>query len=369
MQTAPFLHIDKKSTHGPCDEARAFRLAIYAARGNEYPMPIKFGRKNLGYVGGVAGTDLVWHIPEKHMPLDAYGFPTLANLKSQRAAGFTWSQTWYKLSSAFATNNWLDLWNASGTNDPPAGTYTGTAFTARQFTDTTTGAIKHGGNVSPLQKHISYLSFEAMDASANNLVYILYDRVLTYELCTFTAGTSQAMTNTLPALRYISAGQPGMQIVATCQAATGTTASNLTALSYTDNSGTSGNSIQTTSTLAIQTSVSAAGGSSSSALVCCPNFVSNNGLFLPLAPGDLGVQSIQSYTTSAANTGSLCYVLAYPLAYMVTPATQTLCEKDMLYNHMLPSRIYDGACLSFFVFCGPNSNGSTMTGRIETVWG
>jgi hypothetical protein len=367
----PALHIDRKTTHGPCDEARAFTLALQAAKGNEYSMPIKFGRKNLGYIGGIIGTDLVWHIPANQMPLDAAGFPTLANLQAQRAAGFTYSQVWYRLSSGFQTNAWIDLWSTSGASDPPVGTYTGTAFTARQFTDTTAGAIRHGGNISPLQKHLSYFCFEDLDSAANSLVYVLYDRVLTYELCTFTAAVSQNMTNTLTAQRYVSAGQPGMQIVATCQAATGATASNLTALSYTNHAGTSGSSIQNGSTLTFQISISTsgAGGSVANAAVHCPTFAGTNGLFLPLAPGDLGARSIQSYTTSAANTGSTCFVLAYPLAYIVTPAAQVLCEKDMLHNHMLPSRIYDGACLSSFIYCGQTSNGGTVTGRIETVWG
>jgi hypothetical protein len=258
---------------------------------------------------------------------------------------------------------WCDLW-ASGASggDPVQGTFTGSAFTARQLNENSVGAMPHGGSVSPLQKHLAYTSFNTQTAGSTT-VALLYDRVLTYEACTFTAASVQSMTNTLSALRYIAAGQPGLQVAVTADTSNGATASNLTALVYTDQTGATGISAAGTSP------AMAFGTSASVGLISWPTPGGVGQLYLTLNAGNTGVRKIESYTTSAVNTGTICFVLNRPLAYMPAPVSATLFETDQIYQMLNPARIYDGACLNFFCYGGPNSNGNIVQGRVDTVWG
>lgn len=353
---SPALHLDPKSRFGPCDEARAVAAVIAAARGIEVPMPVVFGRRVIGYAVGQRNSPYVYY---------AAGFPDLATINSQANAGSRWRQMYSKVSGQ-QSGLWWDLWTCNG--DPAPGTYTGTAFTARQLDDTTVGAMNHGGNVSTATKHMTYFSGCLGTASVCNNVLVLYDRVLTYEACTFNAATLQSMTNTLPALRYNGSGLPGLQITVTGQTTTGLNASTISQLAYTNQAGTTAVALPQNPSPAILASGITAG--SVGAQVLCPGDIGNGHciLFLPLAPGDTGVRQIESYTTSATNTGTLAFVLSRPLAYLVMPTNNVQFELDLVYQVFGLTRIYDGACLAFYVYSGNNSSSPVISGRIDTVW-
>jgi hypothetical protein len=358
MQT-PALHIDPKSRFGPCDEARAIARMVDAACGIEVPIPMLFGRRNLGWLVGKRHSPYVWW---------GAGIPNLAYLNQRANSGFRWKQIFFKsMSTGASANNWFDLWACQG--DPTLGSYAGAAFTSVQFTDATVGAIQHGGNVSPSFKHLT--SIGASYTTAGSYVLVLYDRVLTYEACTFNANVQQALTNSLAAQRYASAGQSGLQISLTAQTAFGVTAANLTQMAYTNQAGTNGQAVPAaTPALAIFPSavVQQAG---LGAQTVCP-YDSANGqinLFLPLAPGDTGCRSVATYTTSAANTGTFTILLSRPLAYMILPAASVNFQTDMIYQLMNLERIYDGACLAFFAYGGPSTQTPIFNGSIDVVWG
>lgn len=274
---------------------------------------------------------------------------------------------WNKaMTSAPVANNWYDTWPVAG--NPPAGAYGGTALTAKQHTDTEVGALYHGGNVSTLKKYLTGVTGFSV---AGTPTYMLGDRVITYEACPFNAAVSTAFTNTLTAQRYVSAGQSGMKIVCTCQTVFGATASNITALSYTNNAGTASQAMPTTTTVAIIVSAAAPTATLGARCVAPSNTAATLtwGLpFLPLANGDGGVRLIDHWTTSAANTGTLCIILYRPLFWWGVGQAGVASQVDAVFQYSGMEQIFDGACLNFLAFFPAATAPTSMFGDAEFLW-
>lgn len=261
---------------------------------------------------------------------------------------------WSKAATTNAVaNNWYDLWRVDGSQ--PAGAYGGAAFTAVQFSETTSGSILHGGNVSTDTK---YLVWALSWVNSNTPTMLLTDRVLTYEACAFNAAANQAFTNVLAAQRYISTGDPGLLFSTTCQTVENATASAFTRIAYTDDAGNTGQLIPTTGPLNVIVSA-AAPTSTLGARVVAPTTAGNTVVvspFMPLAAGDTGVRKLEDFTTSAANTGTLCFVLHQPLAWMPLSTAGPSVDAGMLIPRALVPIIKDGACLSLFAYAVAANN-------------
>jgi hypothetical protein len=299
--------------------------------------------------------------PDRRVDLDLRkmwaGFATYDAIINAQTAGSKFRFDVTKIAStAPVAANWYDLWPVTG--QPTQGAYGGTAATAKPLNDTAVGSIPHGGNVSTATKHLTSIY---MNASGGTPTLMLYDRVLTYEACVFTAASSQGMTNTLSAARYVSAGQSGMKIARTCQTAYGATAANLTVCTYVDQAGTG--SITAPTTTAIVLTVSCAAPTANLGARIDTSF----GPFLPMAQGSPGARSITNYTTSAANTGTTCWILARPLAVVPISAAGVTTMMDTVMQVASLERIYDGACLSWLALF-PAATAATFTGGFETAW-
>ena len=359
------IHVDKKTIYGPCDEARAIRRAVDIMRGIEVPLPILFGRRCLGLAVGERDSDRVLISRRGMTPAEVAGFPTLLSIQQAAVANRLWDSVFSKTMSP-QSQQWWDSWPAAGS--PVAGTYTGAAFTSRQFDDTTVGALYHGGNVTPYGKFI--LTMQANITGTASAYSIIYDRVLSYEACTFNASVLQNFTNSLAAQRWVSAGQPGLQVTmtATTTSATGSTASNLTQLAYTNQAGTAGQAAPcSTPALAIAASANIAGVNGSQVLCPNNNAAAINGPFLPLAVQDSGVRLLSSFTTSAANTGTMAFVLNRPLGLLMMQANGIEFETDFVFQRLSLGQVYDGACLAF-LFCPSTSTVSNFEGRLRSIW-
>jgi hypothetical protein len=254
------------------------------------------------------------------------------------------------------TGVWYDLWSATG---PPTGTYAGAANTSVAFTDTTTGAMRHGENVSPSTKCLTSTWFTSSNTQIT--LGLLADRVLTYEACTISTAL-QNMTNSVAPPRYNGAG---VQIVVTAQTATGATASQISNLSYTNQSGASKTVPSAVDYIA---SLPAAG--VNGARVAAPAISGGGGtssLFLPLAAGDSGVRTITSFTSSANNTGTICYALVKPLAWLLTLLNTVVGQTDQVIQFTSLPIITDGACLQLFALSARASIAYRY--RHQTAWG
>ena len=362
---APALHLDAKSHLGPCDEARAIAAALYAARGTELALPVYFGRRRLGWALGKRNDCRVWWRPDRGPAREALPWSQYSDLRTNINNGRVWQQSFVKSPTGTnSLNAWYDLWPCGA--DPISGTYGGAALTSVQKSDTSTGAILHGGNVSPYIKVCTTLTVKSAGGTAP--IMLLYDRVLTYEACTF-SNANQNFVNSLAPQRYGSNGQIGLQIAVSAQTTIGATATNLTTLTYVDQDGNTGATMPTTTTIVFATSITAPDAVTPATLLA-PQLSTavTQGPLLPLALGDTGAQTLTNFTCSANNTGTICFILNQPLAWLSLPTGDKVYHMDYFLGQTAPAIILDGACLSFFYY----DNGgvaSTFYGTLKTVWG
>jgi hypothetical protein len=351
-QAPALIGLWPKSRFGPGDEDRAINAAIAAARSVDVPLPVVFGGKCLGFVQGSRDRRRV------AVHLAPLGLDNMINAIS--SLGQRLPAQFNKIANSnLAAGTWWDYYPVG----PGAGTYTGAAFTAKTFDDTTAGSIAHGGNVSPQTKHLVSAAITVTNMGA---ALLLYDRVLAYEACTLT-GALQNMTNVAIAARYVSTGQSGLKIMVTTQTAFGGV-SNLSAVSYTNQAGTPGQAVPTGVALTFDTTaVAPTSVMPSQMAVRYAAAAAGDVLFLPLAAGDSGARAIASYTTSAAQTGTAIFALVRPLAFMATASANIGCQYDFVRQLATLERIYDGACLHFALNAATTMN-ATLMGELGFVW-
>lgn len=288
---------------------------------------------------------------------------SIDQLVSAISAGQTTRYDWNKITggSAYTAGRWYDgsMLNAL----PIANAWAGTALNWRACDESTGNGtqifgIPHGGNVSPLVKHL--LNMNAWGTAATSVpgTLMLVDLQGYYPGISNNTTSAQTLVGT-PTLRYTNGEGCRMYWVQTAVA--GATVQNI-ALSYTDQAGNAGNALGAT----VAMTASGIAGHISHAGTAANNY----GPFLPLASGDTGVRSVQTVTFSAANTGTGALCIARPLAQITLSVAGLMTEKDLL--NQIPSLpiIKDGACLVWLYGAGAATAASTtLAGGIEVVWG
>lgn len=288
------------------------------------------------------------------MPFSSYD-DLIANMTAGQRLPNMWSKN---ATTAPVAANWYHMWPVGG--QPGAGAlYTGTALNFQQTSDQTAGALFTGGNVSPATKHLIYGNVMA-GAGAPPPVIMIGDMAGYYPL-TQSAG-QQNFVNTNPPLRYVSAGQSGLQIALIAGAAGGATASNITALNYLNQNGSS-SSIPTTPAVAVTVSAALPTATLGARVLT----TIGAGPFLPLGTGDTGVQQLTNITFSAANTGLEALVLFRPLCVIPCGTAGVPSERDLVMQLANLEQVFDGGCINFFVFF-PAATGATLTGELDVAW-
>jgi hypothetical protein len=241
---------------------------------------------------------------------------------------------------------------------PVANTWTGTALAFQECDDTTGWGIPHGGNVSTDIKHLLNLGAITTASAGVPGTLLLVDVEGYWPGITNNSNVAQNLTGT-PVLR--STNGAGLRLFWSQTAAAGATAQNLS-LSYTDQSGNTGNALGATVAMtasAIVSHISHAG-----------TAANNYGPFLPLAAGDSGVRNVASVTFSAANTGTGALVLCKPLMELPLGIVSVYHNKDCLSQIPSLPVIPDGACLSWvFVAGGAVAASTTFMGHTEFIFG
>lgn len=364
------IGLDKKSLTNPSAENDAIDRVMALSPGTDRFLPIWFGRRIIGYCQSWrdSAETIFYRLPpgQRPLPLGATGATTYDGIIAALTAGQAYRGNFSKPhTTAPVISNFYDLWPVAG--NPPAGAYGGTALTAKQFTDATTGCLFLNGNVEPT--FIKQLLMACSVSSGTQPTIILYDRVLTYETNGFSTG-SQSFVNTLPALRYISSGQPGLNFMVTGQTLLGSTSANITALTYTNQAGTAAQATPTTRTLAVLNAV-AAPTTTLGARICAPADASGNALvwspYLPPASGDTGARKLEAFTCSAANTGTICFVGLREYMWIPMGTTGVPTQVDNVLQIGGLDRIYDGACMALMVYF-PAATASTLTGFVKAIW-
>lgn len=352
VQFAPaIVGLRSKARYNRAAEERAVHLALRAVRGTGCTLPVMFGNRIIAWVRGHS------HSPKVEL------IGSLNDIINATTVNGQWlSSPFCKIEGALnlTTTKWYDLYPMG----PCGGTYPGAAATAVQLSDLSPGAIPHGGNVSPALKTTTG---GWLISNLTGGIFMLYDRVLDYQACPVT-GVLQNMTNTLAAQRYISGGQQGLRIMPTAQTLFGGGA-NVSALVYTNQAGTASQTVPVSPTLALDTTIAVNAGNSMPAQLAVDlgGTAAANVLFLPLAIGDTGVRSIASYTTSAAQTGKICFSLVHPIAFIVTQAGDLGGQADFLRQTAMCEQIFDGASLHL-VHQSTIADSVTLQGAFDFVW-
>lgn len=323
----------------------------------------------IGHAGGDRSKKRGWILPacDDAQVFRDCSISTFDQLRTAERANKGWRMPWTKVATAtHVAGAWYDLWPIAGS--PAAGTFTGAANTAVQHTDNEIGACWHGGDQGGgVNKHVTQTA--AVFGETNSALTVLYDRVLTYEACAINT-VNQVMTNVLAAQRYISAGEPGLLIAVSCQTALGATASAWTTLHYTDDAGNNNISMPVTgpSNIAINALAPTA---SRGARIVSPVVAGTTATIAPwlaLAAGDNGVRKIADYDMSAVNTGTICFTLYQPLAWLAIPVAKQPSMADYIMSGTQFPIVKDGACLAFLNLFN-NGNGITLEGETMLAWG
>ena len=324
-------------------------------------LPVLAGGKVLAWTDGRE-----YH-PGKGWNASPTGFDDLI---SEYVAGKSLVKPWSKYGDVLGRGQnwgWNDFFPCAG--NPQPGSYTGTAKTLRQLDDTVAGAMYHGGNVSTDTKHLLWQQYNQANifGGLNNLgVLLIVDRVATYEACPMGTST-QSMTNSLTAQRYVGTGLPGLQIVCTTQVNHTSNGGTLASLTYVDQDNNS-------TSLPGPTLITLDPQQTPSTTACaCVNSGGEQSPFLPLAAGDSGVRSITDYTTNQTDaTGKLCFALVYPIAFLaIADASSSVAFGMADYVRRTPgmARIQDGAYLNMMGLHRSNSQTVYINGMLGFGWG
>ena len=293
-------------------------------------------------------------------------------LFAANAAGQNFKFVWVKqyTPSALTVGRWCNT--AIYTGSPTAMTYQqgpiqsssilGAQFIADQA-PYMIGTIPTGGPVSPYTKYLTGIEVVQTTSTTAPMWLLLVDLLAYYPNINLNTASAQTF-NAVSLPRYTTGA--GVQMFMECGAtATSTTGQTISATSYTNSAGNIGQAIP----IAVQNGTIAA---QQGWILHSGVTAANMAPFLPLAQGDVGVQSIQSLTftgTAGANmVGTL--ILCKPLAQVPLQQSYFASGRDFVFNTPTLPIIYDGACLAFLVYgCAAVAQYSTFEATLDFTWG
>jgi hypothetical protein len=295
------------------------------------------------------------------------GFSSMDDLISKMTVSgqskrIDWNKNFLPTTNAVA-GEWSCLFRGAG--NPGADTIgnTGTTRAFQTLSDTTAGAIPHGGNVSPATKHIISASAFTAAATTAPCIMMLVDMLGFYRCNTPTTTGAQACDNTVTLTRYTS-GQGVMAFAYANNATPMGAGTPSLALVYTNSEGVSG---RATPTVLPVCKTAAANG----LILYSGTGAGKYGPFIPLQAGDSGISSIQSISISATYTsGEWSTVLCRPLLTLPITTLGVAAERDLV--NQLPSmpQIVDGACLVWLMYHGANTvTNNAIFGHLAVAWG
>lgn len=291
-------------------------------------------------------------------------FTSIDDMVSEISNGKFTRVDWNKITgaAAYTAGRWYDLSALNGT--PIANAWAGTSLTWTSCTESTGNGTQifgmpNGGNVSTDTKHL--LNASAITAVATGVPgqLMLVDMQGYYPGINMNVATSQSLSGT-PSLRYTNG--VGVRAALVTVTTTGATAHNIS-MTYTNSAGTGSRTLPVT--------VAATASAITPHITHSGTAANNYGPFLPLASGDVGIQSVQSIQLSAASgAGTAALVLYKPL--MTIPLTTATVASERDFLNQIPSlpQIKDGACLTWLYFAGAATAASTnFYGSLEMAWG
>jgi hypothetical protein len=255
----------------------------------------------------------------------------------------------------------------TGTGVNNGGTYTTNTTANAVVNQTVTGtaypySIPHGGNVSANVKQLLNANVFSASATTAPAVFILYDMLACYTISSITTTGVQTFTGQAAWPRY--ANGVGVRAFLSPSIVMGAGTPTVQ-LGYTNTTPTAGQF--TPGQSPVITTTSPVGHVSYSGTVVAGHF----GPFIPLAPGDQGIKSVENINFSATmTTGCMNLIICKPLITIPVTTVGVAGERDFV--NQLPSMpiIYDGACLNWLMHPGvATPANSPYYGSLDFVWG
>lgn len=248
-----------------------------------------------------------------------------------------------KTSILTTAGNISSMWTAGGS--PPGGSF-GTALTGRSIDNTNAAALQFTNAGATRFKHAIGWGIGSTVGLGS---IMLYDRVYEYPFTgSVTSGTFSVPTLVARDVAGATAGD-GLMMWHENFSATATTAVTVTP-TYTNSAGTGSRTNAYTSlvTAAVIGTVANPAGK----------------FFLPLASGDTGVRSIQSYTLSATLTSAnQTFVIGRPLGIVPHLSANAYIERDLVLQTASLPRLYDGTAMGLLILA--NTTTSPMFGEVH----
>jgi hypothetical protein len=252
-----------------------------------------------------------------------------------------------------AIGNCVDLFYVG--NQPAAGSAGGAAPTGTSPTNSTTGALPWN---NPANSNTGHFVNGWVTGSVVANTLLLYDRLFSVAK-TASSSATEAVTGTFS--RYQSATSTnedyvgGNFVFPSISSVISNTAHNWTVCQYTDQAGSTANSIPSIAGIANATNVN-------NIDLAVGNW------FMPLASGDVGCKALtQMQNSSALVTGSVNFNVGHPIAFFPCPVANMVCVMDGVYTAFNLTRVYDNACLAFIEMPKPATTATTYSGLINIV--
>lgn len=253
---------------------------------------------------------------------------------------------------------WSDYSMAPG--NPAPQYYAATPLFAQTLARSTDGGIQHGGNVSPLRKHLRKITAMVVAAAGVPQQLYLLDYLMFYPFVDMGTSEVQTMTNTQTLTRYTSGD--GVQMMAVLVAPHGLIADTFS-VTYTNSAGVAG---RVTPLHTMTTAASVNGTILTTQSAGAGRF----GPFMALQSGDRGVRSVQSVQcTAGTDVGLFTLVLAKPLADFTIREITAPAEVDFFVDGggQVPV-IEDDAYLNFITCPNGSLTGVPLNGDALFVW-
>lgn len=283
------------------------------------------------------------------------GFRSASAYVDAYDAGKVKLSTWRKSPSQGTTQGaWFDFSMSPG--NPVPNYYASSPAIAAALNGNE--GIFHGANVSPGTKRIKSLMVLATAATALPMPMILCDYLLYYPFLDMGTNDDQPLTNSTPLPRYTDGDGVQVMAVMTNPQVTGLTTFNF---DYTNQDGTAGRTsgtVKCNTATAIGTLVNTSRSS-----------LGSSSPFIPLADGDTGVRSIETFRMVAgSDVGLICLVLVKPIASTIIRGIDAPNEVDFLTNYPSLPVVQDGAYLNWIGDPQGSLSSTALHGIAEFIW-
>lgn len=286
-------------------------------------------------------------------------FASIGSLVDAEAAGRV-TMAYVRKVPAVVTvaGGWYDYSMCPGS--PPPQYYAAAPLTATTLTRSADGGIRHGGNVSPMSKHLRRVSFSCVTAGGVPQTFNLLDYLLFYPFVDMGTVDEQTMDNTATLPRYTDGD--GVQMMAVLVAPHSVVGDSFV-VNYTNQDGTAG---RVTPAHTMTTGVAVNG----TILTTQSAGVGRNGPFMRLQSGDTGVRSVESVTcTAGTDVGLFTIVLVKPLATFAVREITAPVERDFVTAAGLQApQIVDDAYLNFISCPAGSISAAALNGIVEFTW-